>query len=51
MKAASVCTLEVINVFASTPESVPTMPDIVGIVAAETPAAIDLALPPEKVIA
>jgi hypothetical protein len=34
------------NEFANTPDSVATMPDIVGIVAADTPAAIDLALPP-----
>ena len=44
---ASVSTLLVRNELASTPDKVATIPDMVGIVAAETPAAIERALPPE----
>jgi hypothetical protein len=40
-------TLLVKNEFARTPDKVATMPLIVGIVAADTPAAIERALPPE----
>ena len=47
MRVSSFATLELRKVLAKTPDKVATMPDIVGIVAAETPAAMDLALPPE----
>ena len=51
MYSASESTLEVSHVFAKTPDKVATMPDMVGIVAADTPDAIERALPPEKVMA
>lgn len=47
MRLSSVATRELRKVLAKTPDKVATMPDIVGIVAAETPAAIDRAFPPE----
>ena len=51
MYSDSESTLEVSHVLANTPDKVATMPDIVGIVAADTPEAMDRAFPPEKVIA
>ena len=51
MKSDSDDIFDARKVFASTPDNVATMPDIVGMVAAETPAAMVLALPPDVFIA